>query len=49
MIAFHMKENAKMWDTPSDLVHDAIRVFHVILKSKAIEALVRRALKEPEE
>lgn len=46
MIAHHMEERPAMWDTPSDWVHDAIRIFHVILGAKAIEDLIEKALRE---
>ena len=47
MISEHMRDNPGIWDTPSDWVHDAVKVFHVVLRSKAMEALLHRALKEP--
>ncbi len=46
MIREHMRKNPGMWDTTSDWVHDAVRVFHLVLQSDVVREIVFRALKK---
>ncbi len=44
MIGHHMRDTPGIWDTPSDWVHDAVRVFHLVLQSGIVKDIVFKAI-----